>query len=487
MPRNGLGTYQLPAGNPVITGTPISSTTQNTTMTDVANALTTSICTDGQTPMAANLPMAGFRLTGLGSMVSLGDSARYEDVVAAGQIQTFTAFTTAGAAPAFTLTPNPAIVGYVAMQRFNVTFNAAGILGSNTIAVSGLAAKNLKQYNEQGIKQAAYIPLNFNTDIEYDGTDFVVINPVLHLLRNRLINGGMGIDQRNGGATQTFTAAAALAYAVDRWYGYCTGANVTGQRIAGSGTSQYRYQFTGAASVSAIGFGQRIETANSFDLNTSTAMLSVDLANSLLTTVTWTLYYANSTDTFGTLASPTRTQIATGTFTVNSTVTRYSTAVAIPAGATTGLELVLSVGAQTSGTWVIGAAQIDPISNVFETRNRSVELALCQPYLPVFNGTASDIVGSGLIATTSAGNIFIPFLAEARVPPTGILIGTISAFSLFAIASSVVTSISLGQVGKKGSLLNITGTASPYTVGQAALLLTNTATGAQILFTGCEL
>ena len=75
--------------------------------------------------------------------------------------------------------------------------------------------------------------------------------------KNRIINGAMVIDQRNAAASQTFTAAAALAYSVDRWYGYCTGANVTGQQVAGSTTptnTQFRYKFTGAASVTAVGF-----------------------------------------------------------------------------------------------------------------------------------------------------------------------------------------------------------------------------------------
>ena len=89
--------------------------------------------------------------------------------------------------------------------------------------------------------------------------------------RNRIINGGMAADQRNAGASQTFTAAAALSYSVDRWYSYCTGANVTGQRITGATAGQYRYQFTGAASVTAIGFGQRIEQLNSADLAGITA------------------------------------------------------------------------------------------------------------------------------------------------------------------------------------------------------------------------
>lgn len=62
MPRNGLGTYNLPAGQPVVTGTAISSSTFNTAMGDIATALTQSVSSDGQTPMAANLNMGGFAL-----------------------------------------------------------------------------------------------------------------------------------------------------------------------------------------------------------------------------------------------------------------------------------------------------------------------------------------------------------------------------------------------------------------------------------------
>jgi hypothetical protein len=203
--------------------------------------------------------------------------------------------------------------------------------------------------------------------------------------RNRIINGTAAVDQRNAGASQTFTAAAALAYSVDRWYGYCTGANVTGQRVTGATAGQFYYRFTGAASVTAIGFGQRIEQLNSADLASSTATLSVDLANSLLTSVTWTAYYATTADTFGTLASPTRTQIATGTFTVTSTVTRYNTNISVPAAATTGIEIVFTVGAQTSGTWTIGNVQLEPgtVATPFERRSYGAELALCQRYYEV--------------------------------------------------------------------------------------------------------
>ena len=206
--------------------------------------------------------------------------------------------------------------------------------------------------------------------------------------KNRIINGAMTTDQRNAAASQTFTAAAALAYSVDRWYGYSTGANVTGQQVAGSTTptnTQFRYKFTGAASVTAVGFGQRIEQKNSYDLAGSTCTLSADLAiSATLTTVTWTAYYATTTaDTFGSLASPTVTSIATGTFTVTSTVTNFTTNISIPAAATTGIQILFTVGALTAGlTWTIGNVQLEKGSTAtsFDYRPYGTELALCQRY-----------------------------------------------------------------------------------------------------------
>lgn len=307
--------------------------------------------------------------------------------------------------------------------------------------------------------------------------------------KNRLINGAMVIDQRNSGAAQTITAGAALAYTVDRWYAYSTGANVTGQQVAGSGQAQKRYQFTGAASVTAIGFGQRIEAVNSYDLNNATATLSVDLANSLLTTVTWTAYYANSTDTFGTLASPTRTQIATGTFTVNSTVTRYSAQISIPSAATTGIEIVFSVGAQTSGTWTIGNVQLEPGSTAttFERRLYGQELLSCQRYLPAITTSASGDIGVGTTTTSSAGIIFYSFKVTPRIPPTSILVTNVGDFSVTtSSAISAATAISLSNSGPDGARLSVTGTGTPYAAAVPMILLGG-AVGGQILFAGSEL
>lgn len=91
------------------------------------------------------------------------------------QKQTYTAFTTAGAAPNFTLTPAPAITAYAAGQRFRVKFHAAGS-GADVLNVSTLGNKSLKQYDSTGAKVAAVIAANQLADVEYDGVDMVVMD-----------------------------------------------------------------------------------------------------------------------------------------------------------------------------------------------------------------------------------------------------------------------------------------------------------------------
>jgi len=247
--------------------------------------------------------------------------------------------------------------------------------------------------------------------------------------RNAVINGGFAIDQRNSGASQTITAGAALAYTVDRWYAYCTGANITGARVAGAAPSRYYYRFTGAASNTGVGFGQRIETDNSFHLAGNTVTLSVNIASTSLTSITWTAFYANTTDTFGTLASPTRTQIATGTFTVSSTLARKTTSIEIPAAATTGIEIVFTGGALLgSQTLTFDDAQLElgSIATPFEQRPIGTELALCQRYYyrMLQEGSATRLAFGSNISAVEWNSYPIPLPATMRATPTQLGSGT---------------------------------------------------------------
>jgi hypothetical protein len=75
MSRNGTGTYSLPAGNPVVPATTISTTWANTTLTDIATALTGSIAADGQTPITGNLDMNNHKIANLTDPVNAQDAA----------------------------------------------------------------------------------------------------------------------------------------------------------------------------------------------------------------------------------------------------------------------------------------------------------------------------------------------------------------------------------------------------------------------------
>jgi len=61
----------------VVTGSTISSTAMNNTLSDIASALTASIAADGQTPVTANLPMNSHKLTGLAAASNAGDALSY--------------------------------------------------------------------------------------------------------------------------------------------------------------------------------------------------------------------------------------------------------------------------------------------------------------------------------------------------------------------------------------------------------------------------
>lgn len=199
--------------------------------------------------------------------------------------------------------------------------------------------------------------------------------------RNRVMNGDFSVDQENVGASQTITAGAALKYVLDGWYAYCTGANLTFQQVTVN--NKKRARFTGLAGNTGLGFGHRIESANSSDMANLKATLSMLLSSTSITSATWTLYYANTVNTFGTLAAPTRTTIQSGTFTITSTETLYSaiTSAVLASGATTGLELVITTGALlATQTLTIGDVQVEKgyvTAPVFEAVDASTQFNRC--------------------------------------------------------------------------------------------------------------
>lgn len=169
MARNGSGTYVLPAGQPVVTGTTISSTTFNTLTSDIATALTQSLSSDGQTTPTANLPMGGYKHTNLGSGSALTDSVNL------GQVQSSASQWLSGVSGTDTITAgiSPTPAAYAAGQTFRFV-SAGANTGAVTLNISSLGAKSVTKNGTTALA-AGDIPSGAVVEVVYDGTRFQVI------------------------------------------------------------------------------------------------------------------------------------------------------------------------------------------------------------------------------------------------------------------------------------------------------------------------
>jgi len=81
MSFNGNGVFLINTpGQPVVSGTTITSTAFNALTTDLASGLTNTITKDGQTNVTANIPMSNFKITGLGAATSSNDAVRLAQI-----------------------------------------------------------------------------------------------------------------------------------------------------------------------------------------------------------------------------------------------------------------------------------------------------------------------------------------------------------------------------------------------------------------------
>jgi hypothetical protein len=252
--------------------------------------------------------------------------------------------------------------------------------------------------------------------------------------RNRIINGNFLVNQRN--ASSASTAYAAGAYIMDRWK-------------AGSGGATLSFANSGGVVTVTITAGSLVQVVEGNNLQSGTHVLS------------WT----------GTAQG----KIGGGAY----------SATGVSAFFVGGSDATLEFN-----TGTLSLVQLEPGSVItpFEYRHYGAELALCQRYLPAFNavGTTDD-VGWGGTTSTSAALVGYQFLVEPRVPPTGITVSNVAHFSLTTMANlSTVTALAFSSASRRMCRMTVTGTATPYTANQPAILLAASASG-QILFTGCEL
>jgi hypothetical protein len=219
----------------------------------------------------------------------------------------------------------------------------------------------------------------------YDNSN-ITTNP------NYIINSAFQVAQAATSATITAGTArptASLGYpVVDSWFCYSVGGNPTLAQIAGSGNTANRLQLTGAASITSVGIGQRLEAINAVSLANKTVTLSFECSSSLLTSLTVIANRPTTTaNTFGTIATPTKTLINSTNVAINSTLTRYSVTFTCPQDVNKGLEILFVLGAQTSGTFVLSNVKLEEgsVATTYVTPDFGQEIEKCQRYFYVVN------------------------------------------------------------------------------------------------------
>ncbi len=152
---------------------------------NVASIGAKNITKNGADPLIAGDISAGAVVTALydGAQFQLVSPIRVPETIAENSYLNFTGVATkltAGASPNFTLTvdgaPKFSAFTLTAGQRFRVLFHAT-VGGPSSLNINGSGAKPIKAYSAGGLFNPA-IPIGTYYDLQYDGTNYVALNPV---------------------------------------------------------------------------------------------------------------------------------------------------------------------------------------------------------------------------------------------------------------------------------------------------------------------
>jgi hypothetical protein len=193
MSYNGSGVFNInTAGQPVITGTTISSTTFNNLTADLATGLTTALTKDGQSTPTANIGMGAFKITNLAAGTVASDAARLDQVQGGSAT-----FITVTGTDTLTGTVSPALSAYATGNQFSFVV-ANTNTGAVTINVDGIGAKAITRTGTTALVAADMVAGQV-VEIIYDGTRFQLING--NSFTNVKVSGTLGVT-----GVATFTA-----------------------------------------------------------------------------------------------------------------------------------------------------------------------------------------------------------------------------------------------------------------------------------------
>jgi len=239
MSFNGSGTFNInSAGQPVVSGTVISSSTFNTLTADLATGLSTCITKDGQTTVTANIPMNSYKITGLAAGTAATDAARV------GQLQAGAAsVVTAAGTDTYTGTMSPSLGAYAVGNTFTFVVPNTNTTAA-TLNIDGLGAKALTRDGSTALV-AGDLVANAEVLVVYDGTRFQVLNSnsktnfnlsgTLTVAGNTTLSGGTANGVAYLNASKVLTSGSVFTYSANG--NLVLGVPTTGTALAVTGTS----------------------------------------------------------------------------------------------------------------------------------------------------------------------------------------------------------------------------------------------------------
>jgi hypothetical protein len=329
-------------------------------------------------------------------------------------------------------------------------------------------------------------------------------NPIS--FRNRIINGGMSIWQRN---TASISTTSGIYTTADRWCGALgTSGLILSQWPGPTEAPQFPYSLQVTTSTTTTGVPlveQHVENLNIPELLNGTPVTVSFYAGQpygTLMPLTVGLYYATVVNNFGTQTLAVSATQNTPTLTTANVYYSLSFTLTTSLGATNGLSLRFTTGGASAvgSTVLLTGVQLEKgsIATPFEVRPYATELALCQRYYYQLTSPTAAVQGTSAVyaifgtatgITSTAFWLPIQFPVSMRNPYYTFSNSAVSNFQLLPTGTTTITSVGVQSDSYTpiGATLNFVGTNIVPTASY--IFRTNNLTGSNVAFFGfsCEL